>query len=102
MEVRLGSTKYTVTQDAPIGMDDFGYIDSGDGIIAINPYYPEQARKQTFWHEAIHGFLGEMGMKKLCENEQFVDSFSRMLYAFHEDNDLEDIYNNLTNGGEKE
>lgn len=33
----------------------------------------------TFWHEAVHAILFNMGEHELCFNEQFVDGFAKRI-----------------------
>lgn len=94
MKVRIGSIDYNLTQkEAMYTITDCGFCDWEDGIIAINPTKPHECKKQTFWHEAVHAMLTEIGEDNgLSKDEKFVDSFSKQLYAFHKDNKLEKIY----------
>jgi hypothetical protein len=55
-------------------------------IILANKWYgfviPDDGKERTFYHELVHSILEEIGYKELTNNEQFIDSFSAMLYQF--------------------
>lgn len=112
MKIRIGSTKYELnkrsdkemTQCKSIAYQDderiedveiAGFTSFFDCKIDINNSYPAQTKKQTFWHEAVHAILQEVGQSELCDNEDFVESIGKQLYGFHEDNNLEKIYSFL-------
>jgi len=58
----------------------------------INKYNPNQTKKQSFLHECVHAMLDELGQDDLFEDESFVDSFSKQLYGFYMNNNLEKIF----------
>lgn len=99
MKIRIGSTKYNLIitdKDIMVGSDVCnGAIQADDEEIFIDSRSKIGCKRKTLWHETVHGILDEMGMYKLSEDEGFVDSFGRLLYAFHEDNNLEKIYEKL-------
>lgn len=103
MKIRIGSTKYEVNKGTDkdvakiMECEDEKYAISGvtdffNSIITINSSYSAQTMKQTFWHEAVHALLEEVGQSELSRNEDFVESVAKQLYGFHEDNNLEKIY----------
>jgi hypothetical protein len=99
MNIRIGSTKYELLRPQNVIIGDgvyLGAIDRDAGELEIKSSIKPQAAKQTFWHEVMHGMMHEMGEEELCHDEQFIESLSRLLYAFHEDNKLEKIYEKLT------
>lgn len=105
MKLRIGSTKYELNKCGEKEMEEYGDLEHEvagftkffDCTIDINNTYPTQTVKQTLWHEVVHAILLEVGQSDLCGNEDFVESVSKQLYAFHEDNDLEKIYSFLEN-----
>lgn len=100
MEIRIGSTKYNLILKKTAldfeGEEVLGLIDENEGIIHLHTDVPVQRVKQIFWHECIHGALNEIGMEALGDDEGFVDALSKQLYAFHEDNKLDKIYEALS------
>lgn len=101
MKVRIGATKY----DLVLEKDDLiseegelcvGLINGDYGYLKVSSQCNEQCKKQTFWHEVVHGFFDELGQKELMFDEGIVDSLGKLLYAFHEDNKLEKLYEKLS------
>lgn len=43
---------------------------------------PEDSIERTFYHELVHAILVELGESSLSERENFIDSFSALLYQF--------------------
>jgi hypothetical protein len=100
MKVRLGSTKYDVLRPEHVIAGDgvfLGLCDRDGCELLIQRGLKLQAAKQTFWHEVVHALLFEIAEDELGHDEQFVEAFSRLLYAFHEDNSLTKIYETLHN-----
>ena len=100
MKVHIGSTKYELNTPKRVVVDEVlckGTLDESMSIIEISKEFPLQSRKQTLWHEVVHGILFELGEQELNSNEGFVDAFSKQLYAFNENNKLNKIYEKLSN-----
>lgn len=82
----VGSTDYTVTRPRAIRGGSWGRIWMSTGVIMVATHCkgkprPEKGpvgQNQTFWHEATHAILHEMG-SKLCDDELFVNAFAKHL-----------------------
>lgn len=82
----VGSTDYTVQQPRSIPGGAWGrvYLDMGVILVATHsmgqprPTLGNNGRHQTFWHEATHAILNDMG-HSLCNDELFVNTFSKRL-----------------------
>lgn len=99
MKVHIGSTKYELNTPKKIVVDEVlcrGALDESMSIIEVSKEFPLQSRKQTLWHEVVHGILFELGEHELTNDEGFVDSLSKQLYAFNENNKLDKIYEKLS------
>jgi hypothetical protein len=82
---KLGHTTYRVESQPsiPYGYKGRFYPDWKIVIALRNGYPPYTPRtpktiSETFWHEAVHAILYEMG-HELWDNEKFVIEFSRKL-----------------------
>ena len=116
MKVVIGSTDYDLKLVAETVLDgkmntlSDGKIEDGgvcagclerfENVISINKKYTHQTRKQTFWHEAVHAMLDELGEEELCEDEGFVDAMAKQIYSFINRNKIDKIYEYL--GGRNE
>lgn len=94
MKIRVGSTKYDVTKYSDHS-GELGRCSRDDMEIRLNTDFRKDVVKQSLWHEITHAILFEMGECDLSHDERFVEGFSRILYAFHEDNKLDKIYANI-------
>jgi hypothetical protein len=83
---KVGSTDYTVTRPRAIHRGSWGHIWPSMGVIMVATHSKGKPRPekgptgqgQTFWHEATHAILHEMG-NKLCADELFVNTFAKHL-----------------------
>jgi len=100
MKVRIGSTKYDMEISKElVKIDDedaVGAISDMECKLLLTTAVPVQTRKQSFWHEVVHGIFFELGNDELAYNEGIVDGISKLLYGFHEDNKLDKIYEALS------
>lgn len=99
MKVIIGSTEYDlkvcdIENEKPDELEGkpMGFIDNVKSRICISNELEKQSKLQTFWHEAVHGILDELGRFELNDDEGFVDSFSKQLYALFLRNNLDKIY----------
>ena len=65
--------------------DETGQARYRDNKIVMQPStgsipIPHSQLEQTFCHEWVHHILVAMGEKDLAQNEQFVDTFARLLH----------------------
>jgi hypothetical protein len=107
LKVKIGVTDYELKMDSTANLleDYMEMTDETNGgmlvggvmnpmlnTIRINKDYPNQTKKQSFLHECVHALLDELGQDDLFEDESFVDSFSKQLYGFYMNNNLEKIF----------
>lgn len=112
MKINIGHTEYDLTKvsEAALGEEYAKHKDDCDdemvagychpllAEIKIGKELPFQAKKQVFWHEAVHAILDEMGMAKLSEDEGFVDALSKQIYGVLKNNNVDKIYKFLEGG----
>ena len=72
-----------------------GYLDEAFTKIAVEKDSSKLCKKLTFWHEVVHGFMIEIGLRELGEDEGFVDALARQLYSFYKNNNIEKVYTYL-------
>lgn len=60
--------------------------------ILVSKSFPAQVKRQTLWHEVVHGMLDEIGADALQTDEGFVDALAKQLYGFFMRNDVDKIY----------
>ena len=95
MKIKIGGSEYKLVIEEEFEQDICGAIDPEVGEIQIKNCELSQYKQQTFWHEVVHGMLDEMGSLTLSGNEEFVEGFSRQLYGFYKNNNIEKIYSAL-------
>ena len=91
-KVKKISTKEFIDRYGEAGSEVYGYLDDVNGDIGINSEMCPQQKCITFWHEVTHALLEELGKSELSGDEDFVDSFGRQLYAFHQNNDVKKVH----------
>lgn len=108
MKVKIGNTDYemkkagedeifdviSANEEERINSSVAGCIHKFKTQIMINNEYPDQVKKQTFWHEVLHGMLMEIG-SDMNGDENFVDALSLQIYGVLKNNNLEKIYQYL-------
>lgn len=106
MKIDVGNSQYELIQlkteeiCQKLGMSDPGYVGLGycDDLnkeIAVSKETSPTARKETFFHELTHAFLGETGDDELSLDERFVCALSKQICGFFSRNNLEKIYRYL-------
>lgn len=95
MKIKIGSSEYKLVIEEEFEKNVCGILDAEVGEIQIKNCELSQYKQQTFWHEVVHGMLDEMGSLTLSDNEEFVEGFSRQLYGFYKNNNIEKIYSAL-------
>ena len=58
----------------------FGMIDYQACEIRINKDMPVEAKKETLFHEMLHGMLIHLGYSSYSSDEQFVQALSNAIY----------------------
>lgn len=93
-EVTIAGVVYPVTvKEKPIirtGSVCYGAIDYEVPLIALDGNLEGTRTELTLTHEIVHGLIYDRGLGKMLgdSEEEFVQKFSRGLYAFLKDNDL--------------
>lgn len=107
-KISIGSTEYDLLAipqsevDASLSGDGedaggaFACIDTGLCEIRIANDVPLQVMIQSFFHEATHGMLYEIGQGALSDDEGFVDAFSKQIYSLFMRNEVSKILSYLT------
>lgn len=95
MKIKIGGSEYKLVIEEELEEDICGAIDFEVGEIQIKNFELPQYKRQTLWHEIVHGMLDEMGSLTLSNNEEFVEGFGRQLYGFYKNNNIEKIYSAL-------
>jgi hypothetical protein len=85
----LGGLKFNIQLVDDIDDTGLGRALNCLGDIKISKHFhgrdiPENSMERTFYHELTHAILDEIGFKSMSDNEQFVDTFSAMLYQFEQ------------------
>lgn len=62
----------------------FGMIDYQACEIRINKDMPVEAKKETLFHEMLHGMLIHLGYSSYSSDEQFVQALSNAIYQSFE------------------
>lgn len=78
--VPAGLAEYTVTtRHEPMVDGDYvrGSTDSDRKQITLNRAMPREAMILTFWHEAMHAILHELGEMDAADNEAFVEAMAQ-------------------------
>lgn len=63
--------------------DDLGYYDPNSNTIKLkksNEIRSQDQVEQTFYHEAIHAALDNIGQTELSKSEEFVDTLAKALH----------------------
>lgn len=89
MKVKIGSLVYNLRLSQ---MPLYGCADIKELEILVNNKFPKPVNEQTFLHEAVHLMLDEIGQEELCEDESFVEAFSKQIHFFLKNNNLNKIY----------
>lgn len=99
MKIHIGSLDYDlIMQSEKMPYEDgeaIGMIEEDFCRISISKNFPQQTKRQSFWHEVVHGMMIELGMHELVNDEGFVDAFGKQIYAFMQKNDVKKIYDKL-------
>jgi Zn-dependent peptidase ImmA (M78 family) len=77
-KLRVGSIDYTVAyvkdlRDPDSGVPLFGLLMLSTGTISIEANMASQAQQQTLWHEILHAFLFQAGIRSEMHNEVQID-----------------------------
>lgn len=108
MKIKIGSTDYEMKKVSEDVIFDTlsaneeerknssiaGCIHNFQTEILINKEYSDQIKKQTFWHEVLHGMLMEIG-SDMNGDENFVNALSLQIYGVLKNNNLDRIYQYL-------
>jgi len=62
----------------------FGQINYAQAEILINEGLTEELKKETIFHEVLHGVLVHIGYQELSNDEQFVQGLANALYQTFE------------------
>lgn len=62
----------------------FGQIDYGAAVISINEEISYDLKKQTLFHEMLHGMLVLIGRPEEAHDEQLVQALSNAMYQSFE------------------
>jgi hypothetical protein len=101
MKVKVGSIDYDLKMKSTQEITDFcraenvevsGLCSEEDEVIFVSHDSPSNSRDRVFFHELTHAMLFEVNQELSCD-ENFVDAFSKQLYAFHKNNKLDKIIN---------
>lgn len=96
MKIKIGYSKYELSKTKQtLEQDALGLVQLHNKNIQIYDGFDNQTKKQTFWHEFVHAALHEIDADEINENETFVNMFSKVIYAFLEDNSVERIYKQI-------
>ena len=82
--IQIGGQVIEVQQPKDIEGGKLGKVCIGNGIMKIAQTFDgmeqsETSRRNTFWHEVVHGILDTMGRDDLSRDEAFVCCFSGFL-----------------------
>ena len=58
----------------------FGMIDYTKCIITVNADLSEDAKKETIFHEVVHGILVHLGYNELSQDETFVQGLANAFF----------------------
>ena len=96
MKINIGSSVHELVLVPDFCTDDGGVVLGEyrpcEARVLVSKNYPAQVKRQTFWHEVVHGFLDEIGLEELMKDEGFVDALSKQIYSFFERNNIDKIY----------
>lgn len=91
--LNIGGTVYNIIEKEPCtdlihgGQVCDGEIVYSKNVININSSLQSQQKENTLIHEMVHGILYFTGYEQLRCDEQFVNSFSNVLYQVLKNND---------------
>lgn len=82
--IQIGGQTIEVTQPKDIEGGKLGKVCLGNGLMKIAQTFDgmeqsETSKRNTFWHEVVHGILDTMGRSDLSGDEPFVCCFSSFL-----------------------
>lgn len=82
VSVNICGIKHTITECEDIFNVDthFGQIDYPKCEIKINKDLTEDAKKETLFHEVVHGILVHIGRSDLGQDETFVQTLGNALF----------------------
>lgn len=80
--IRIGPIDYKVHETCDI--NDDGLFDMADQVILIQKRLKPQLKRQTLWHEILHGIMYQAGIKE--HNERMVDAVAYGIVAALRDN----------------
>ena len=63
--------------------------------ILVSKNFPTQVKRQTLWHEVMHGMSDEIRADELQTKHVTIDALAKQLYGFFSKNDIEKIYSFL-------
>lgn len=63
----------------------FGMIDYKKALIKINKDASLEIKRETLWHEIVHGILVHLGYNDLSNDEQFVQAVGNAIYQVYEE-----------------
>ena len=96
MIVNICGMPYKVVEvNDPFGGDTVGQIDNRHCEIQICKEMSAEAKKETLFHEMVHGMLAHLGYDTEGNNETFVQGLANAIYQGFEIKDTEQAQSGL-------
>ena len=96
MKINIGNSVHEIKlveeMRTPEGDLVLGEYRPYEEAILVSKNFPAQVKRQTLWHEVVHGMLDEIGADELQTSEGFVDALAKQMYGFFMNNNIEKIY----------
>ena len=99
MKINIGNSVHEIKlvdeMRTPEGDLVLGEYRPFEEAILVSKNFPTQVKRQTLWHEVVHGMFDEIGVDELQASEGLIDALAKQLYGFFSKNDIEKIYSFL-------
>jgi len=78
--LKICGIEYTIEEvEAPFNTGEFGEIIYKDCVIKVRKDLCDAIKRETIFHEAVHGIFVHLGYNDLCDNEQLVQALGNAL-----------------------